>query len=120
MIAIRAAKVATVAAIALFASLVTFGNLTDYNTNFVFVEHVLSMDTIFPFSHQVPGDHQSCASSSGLRARHRGGGGHSGAVLDRRGSARSPALRRCRCVQSRQALCCRGLDAWFPALAGRL
>ena len=50
MIAIRAAKVATVAAIALFASLVTFGNLTDYNTNFVLVEHVLSMDTIFPFS----------------------------------------------------------------------
>jgi predicted small integral membrane protein len=50
MIAIRAAKVATVAAIALFASLVAFGNLTDYNTNFVFVEHVMSMDTIFPFS----------------------------------------------------------------------
>ena len=50
MIAIRAAKAAAVAAIALFASLVTFGNVTDYNTNFAFVEHVLSMDTIFPFS----------------------------------------------------------------------
>jgi predicted small integral membrane protein len=50
MIAIRAAKVALVAAIALFASLVTFGNVTDYNTNFAFVEHVLSMDTIFAFS----------------------------------------------------------------------
>ena len=50
MIALRAAKVVMVAAIALFASLVAFGNLTDYNTNFVFVEHVLSMDTIFPFS----------------------------------------------------------------------
>jgi predicted small integral membrane protein len=50
MIAIRAAKAATVAAIALFASLVTFGNVTDYNTNFAFVEHVLAMDTIFPFS----------------------------------------------------------------------
>ncbi len=50
MIAVRAAKTATVAAVALFASLVTFGNLTDYNTNFVFVEHVMSMDTIFPFS----------------------------------------------------------------------
>ena len=24
--------------------------MTDYNTNFVFVEHVLSMDTIYPFS----------------------------------------------------------------------
>jgi predicted small integral membrane protein len=50
MIAIRASKVVMVAAIALFASLITFGNLTDYNTNFVFVEHVMSMDTIFPFS----------------------------------------------------------------------
>ncbi|HEY7248193.1 MAG TPA: DUF2165 domain-containing protein [Xanthobacteraceae bacterium] len=50
MIAIRAAKIALVAAIALFATLVAFGNLTDYNTNFVFVEHVLSMDTIYPFS----------------------------------------------------------------------
>ena len=50
MIAIRAAKAALVAAIALFASLVAFGNVTDYNTNFVFVQHVLSMDTIFPFS----------------------------------------------------------------------
>jgi len=39
MIALRAAKATTVAAIALFASLVTFGNLTDYNTNFAFVEH---------------------------------------------------------------------------------
>ena len=50
MIAIRVAKVALVAAIALFASLVTFGNLTDYNTNYAFVQHVLAMDTIFPFS----------------------------------------------------------------------
>jgi predicted small integral membrane protein len=50
MIALRAAKVALVAAIAFFASLAAFGNLTDYNTNFVFVGHVLSMDTIYPFS----------------------------------------------------------------------
>jgi len=47
---IRAAKIVMVAAIALFASVVTFGNLTDYNTNFAFVQHVLSMDTIFSFS----------------------------------------------------------------------
>ena len=50
MIAIRAAKIAMVAAIALFATLVSFGNLTDYWTNFAFVQHVLSMDTIFPNS----------------------------------------------------------------------
>jgi predicted small integral membrane protein len=47
---LRAAKAAAVAAIALLASLVTFGNLTDYDTNFAFVQHVLSMDTIFPSS----------------------------------------------------------------------
>src|SRR5689334_23409922 len=50
MPAIRAAKALLVAAIAVFASLVVFGNVSDYNTNFVFVAHVLSMDTIFPFS----------------------------------------------------------------------
>jgi len=51
MIAIRATKIALVAAIALFATLVAFGNATDYATNFAFVAHVLSMDTIFPGSH---------------------------------------------------------------------
>ena len=50
MLAIRAAKAATVAAIALFDSLVAFGNLTDYNTNLAFVEHIMSMDSIFPHS----------------------------------------------------------------------
>jgi predicted small integral membrane protein len=50
MLAIRVAKVALVAAVALWASLVSFGNLTDYNTNLVFVQHVLSMDTLYPFS----------------------------------------------------------------------
>jgi predicted small integral membrane protein len=50
MLAIRIAKAALVAAVALLASLVSFGNLTDYGTNFAFVQHVLSMDTIYPFS----------------------------------------------------------------------
>jgi predicted small integral membrane protein len=50
MLAIRAAKTIAVAAIALFASLVAFGNITDYGTNFAFVRHVLSMDTVFPSS----------------------------------------------------------------------
>ena len=31
--------------------IISFGNLTDYGTNFAFVQHVLSMDTIFPDSH---------------------------------------------------------------------
>lgn len=46
--AIRFSKVLLTAAIALFASLVAFGNITDYGSNFVFVQHVLLMDTIFP------------------------------------------------------------------------
>jgi predicted small integral membrane protein len=50
MLAIRVAKAALVAAVALLASLVSFGNLTDYGTNFTFVQHVLSMDSIYPFS----------------------------------------------------------------------
>jgi predicted small integral membrane protein len=50
MLMLRAAKAAMVAAVALFASLVAFGNITDYGTNLAFVEHVLSMDTIFPSS----------------------------------------------------------------------
>jgi predicted small integral membrane protein len=50
MLVLRAAKVGVVAAFALHASLVTFGNLTDYGTNFAFVRHVMSMDTIFPDS----------------------------------------------------------------------
>jgi predicted small integral membrane protein len=50
MLVLRLAKVLMVAAVALFASLVTFGNLTDYATNFEFVRHVLAMGTIFSFS----------------------------------------------------------------------
>lgn len=45
---IRYSKIACVSAVALFASLVAFGNITDYGSNQAFVKHVLSMDTIFP------------------------------------------------------------------------
>lgn len=34
--------------LAAFAFMVTFGNVTDYGSNFAFVQHVLSMDTTFP------------------------------------------------------------------------
>lgn len=50
MLAIRIAKIVLVAAIALFATLVAFGNVTDYGTNLAFVQHVMAMDTIFPGS----------------------------------------------------------------------
>jgi len=45
---IRLTKIFLVAGAALFASLVVFNNVTDYNSNFQFVRHVLSMDTTFP------------------------------------------------------------------------
>jgi predicted small integral membrane protein len=48
MIIVRASKTTTVASVGLLASLVALGNVTDYGTNFMFVEHVLSMDTVFP------------------------------------------------------------------------
>ena len=45
---VRLSKALLVCAIALFASLVAFGNITDYGSNFAFVRHVFMMDTIFP------------------------------------------------------------------------
>jgi predicted small integral membrane protein len=44
----RIAKIVIVGSLAIFALLVTFDNLTDYNTTCEFVRHMLSMDTTFP------------------------------------------------------------------------
>ena len=46
----RLAKAIAVAAIGFMALLVVIGNTTDYYSNFLFVEHVLKMDTTFPNS----------------------------------------------------------------------
>jgi len=48
---LRLAKVALVAAVAFFYTLVVFNNLTDYVSNCQFVHHVLLMDTTFPGNH---------------------------------------------------------------------
>lgn len=48
MVITRISKAMLVAAMGLYAGLVAFGNLTDYGSNFAFVSHVLTMDTIFP------------------------------------------------------------------------
>jgi predicted small integral membrane protein len=45
---VRLSRILLLAAIALWLSLVAFGNLTDYGSNWPFVQHVLAMDTIFP------------------------------------------------------------------------
>lgn len=44
----RVSKVLLTWAVALFASLVVFNNLADYDSNYTFVRHVLTMDTTFP------------------------------------------------------------------------
>jgi predicted small integral membrane protein len=46
--AIRLSKCVLIFGIALFCSLVVFNNLTDYDSNFQFVRHVLQMDSTFP------------------------------------------------------------------------
>ena len=101
----RVAKIAIVAAVAAFATLVAFDNITDYGTNFVFVQHVLSMDTIFPSSTigyraiTSPALHHAAyALIIAAEAAHRG------AVLDRRAcaAARSDARRRARSTAPRR------------------
>lgn len=45
---VRLSKIVMCLCLAAFAFMVTFGNVTDYGSNFAFVQHVLSMDTTFP------------------------------------------------------------------------
>jgi len=44
----RMAKVLLLAGVGLFYALVVFNNLTDFDSNYQFVRHVLSMDSTFP------------------------------------------------------------------------
>ena len=44
----RLSKIVSMAMITLWLALVAFGNITDYSSNLVFVQHVLAMDSIFP------------------------------------------------------------------------
>jgi len=48
MLIARYAKIIMSLVLASFCLLVTFDNLTDYGTNYLFVQHVMSMDTTFP------------------------------------------------------------------------
>ncbi len=50
MLVMRLAKVAVLAALAAFALMVAYNNVFDYDSNYQFVRHVLSMDTVFPDS----------------------------------------------------------------------
>lgn len=44
----RISKVILMLSVAIFSSLVVFNNVTDYDSNFQFVRHVMMMDTTFP------------------------------------------------------------------------
>jgi predicted small integral membrane protein len=48
---LRAAKTLLVFGVALFYSFVVLNNVTDYNSNYQFVRHVLMMDSTFPGNH---------------------------------------------------------------------
>lgn len=48
---LRWAKIALVAAVAFFYTVVAFNNLADYDTNYQFVRHTLMMDTTLPGNH---------------------------------------------------------------------
>ena len=47
----RSAKIILLAGIAFYYALVVFNNLTDFGTNYMFVHHVLDMDTTIPGNH---------------------------------------------------------------------
>ena len=47
MSALRLSRMALAASVAALFTLVAFGNVTDYGSNFAFVQHVLAMDTTF-------------------------------------------------------------------------
>jgi len=48
MLITRLTKIVMCLVLAVFCLLVTFDNVTDYATNYLFVQHVLDMDTTFP------------------------------------------------------------------------
>jgi predicted small integral membrane protein len=48
MVLIRLSKVLFIASVAAYALIVTYDNIVDYDSNYEFVRHVLSMDTTFP------------------------------------------------------------------------
>ena len=48
---LRATKLALIFAVALYYTLLVFNNITDFNSNYQFVRHVLMMDSTFPGNH---------------------------------------------------------------------
>ena len=103
MLIARYAKIVMSLALAAFCLLVAFDNLTDYGTNYLFVQHVLSMDTTFPGNALMYRlDHQSRAVADRLRADHRRRGRDRHSVSRRRHSP-GPGAERAAARSSTQA-----------------
>lgn len=49
--ATRVAKILLICGVAVYYALVVVNNLTDFGSNYAFVQHVLEMDTTFPGNH---------------------------------------------------------------------
>ncbi len=47
----RLSKISLLMAVAFYYLIVAFNNVTDYNSNYQFVHHVLQMDSTFPVNH---------------------------------------------------------------------
>jgi predicted small integral membrane protein len=50
---LRAAKATLVLGVALYFTVIAFNNLTDFDSNYQFVRHVLMMDSTFPEGHAM-------------------------------------------------------------------
>src|ERR1700733_14994401 len=50
---LRWGKVLLLFGVAIFYTIVVFNNLTDYDANYQFVRHTLTMDTTFPGNHAM-------------------------------------------------------------------
>ena len=119
----RIVKIVMVGSLALFAGLVTFDNLIDYETNYAFVRHVLSMDTTLPGNALM---HRSIASPSLWRAAYAliiAGEGRDGTRLCRRGDlSAAPFAFADRMLQSCQRIDGRGRlraqNFWISSVAG--
>jgi predicted small integral membrane protein len=53
LMALRVSKAVLILAIAFFYTILVLNNITDYNSNYEFVRHVLMMDSTFPGNHEM-------------------------------------------------------------------
>ena len=71
MLITRLAKIVMCLVLAVFCLLIAYDNIADYNANYEFVQHVMSMDTTFPGNElRYSRHHQSNPLADLLRADH--------------------------------------------------